>query len=128
MVGFTSSDALTRVVSGPGFRIQPQCSLPVAGVPVSSRVSSKIQQLLNTLKKPKRPPLKEFFVDDLEEVLEGECPNSGTLVCADRAAVTSEDTGKHPSYVGQTQTLWSSCVVGTSASHMTSGSVSTAHS
>lgn len=42
MVGFTSSDALTRVVSGPGFRIQPQCSLPVAGVPVSSRVSSKI--------------------------------------------------------------------------------------
>ncbi|XP_067595866.1 disco-interacting protein 2 homolog A isoform X5 [Pseudorca crassidens] len=41
------------------------------GVPVSSRVSSKIQQLLNTLKKPKRPPLKEFFVDDLEEVLEG---------------------------------------------------------
>uniref|UniRef100_A0A7N4NPU3 Disco interacting A n=1 Tax=Sarcophilus harrisii TaxID=9305 RepID=A0A7N4NPU3_SARHA len=40
------------------------------GVPVSSRVSSKIQQLLNTLKRPKRPPLKEFFVDDFEELLE----------------------------------------------------------
>lgn len=44
---------------------------PVTGVPVNSRVSSKIQQLLNTLKKPKRPPLKEFFVDDFEELLEG---------------------------------------------------------
>ncbi|XP_078391553.1 disco-interacting protein 2 homolog A-like isoform X3 [Cetorhinus maximus] len=40
------------------------------GVPVNSRVSSKIQQLLNTLKRPKRPPLKEFFVDDFEEQLE----------------------------------------------------------
>ncbi|XP_062948399.1 disco-interacting protein 2 homolog A isoform X8 [Cynocephalus volans] len=39
------------------------------GVPVNSRVSSKIQQLLNTLKRPKRPPLKEFFVDDFEELL-----------------------------------------------------------
>ncbi|KAB0398980.1 hypothetical protein E2I00_013218, partial [Balaenoptera physalus] len=68
------SDALTRVVSGPGFCIQPQHSLPVAGVPVSSRVSSKIQQLLNTLKKPKRPPLKEFFVDDFEELLEVQQP------------------------------------------------------
>lgn len=52
----------------------PQCSLPVTGVPVNSRVSSKIQQLLNTLKRPKRPPLKEFFVDDFEELLEGERP------------------------------------------------------
>ncbi|NXP45499.1 DIP2A protein, partial [Heliornis fulica] len=42
------------------------------GVPVNSRVSSKIQQLLNTLKRPKRPPLKEFFVDDFEELLEGQ--------------------------------------------------------
>ncbi|MBN3295176.1 DIP2A protein, partial [Amia calva] len=40
------------------------------GVPVNSRVSSKIQQLLNTLKRPKRPPLREFFVDDFEELLE----------------------------------------------------------
>ncbi|KAK2509727.1 hypothetical protein MC885_020993 [Smutsia gigantea] len=39
------------------------------GVPVSSRVSSKIQQLLNTLKRPKRPPLREFFMDDFEELL-----------------------------------------------------------
>lgn len=42
-----------------------------AGVPVSSRVSAKIQQLVNTLKRPKRPPLREFFVDDFEELLEG---------------------------------------------------------
>lgn len=43
------------------------------GVPVSSRVSAKIQQLVNTLKQPRRPPLREFFVDDFEELLEGEC-------------------------------------------------------
>lgn len=42
-----------------------------SGVPVSSRVSAKIQQLVNTLKRPKRPPLREFFVDDFEELLEG---------------------------------------------------------
>lgn len=42
------------------------------GVPVNSRVSTKIQQLLNTLKRPKRPPLSEFFVDDSEEIVEGE--------------------------------------------------------
>lgn len=42
-----------------------------AGVPVSSRVSAKIQQLVNTLKRPKRRPLREFFVDDFEELLEG---------------------------------------------------------
>ncbi|XP_041440391.1 disco-interacting protein 2 homolog B isoform X2 [Xenopus laevis] len=40
------------------------------GVAVSSRVSTKIQQLLNTLKRPKRPPLKEFFVDDFEDIVE----------------------------------------------------------
>ncbi|XP_028833612.1 disco-interacting protein 2 homolog C-like isoform X2 [Denticeps clupeoides] len=40
------------------------------GVPVSSRVSAKIQQLVDTLKRPKRPPLREFFVDDFEELLE----------------------------------------------------------
>lgn len=43
----------------------------LTGVPVNSRVSTKIQQLLNTLKRPKRPPLKEFFVDDSEEIVEG---------------------------------------------------------
>lgn len=42
-----------------------------AGVPVSSRVSAKIQQLVNTLKQPRRPPLREFFVDDFDELLEG---------------------------------------------------------
>lgn len=41
------------------------------GVPVHSRVSTKIQQLLNTLKRPKRPPLSEFFLDDAEHIVEG---------------------------------------------------------
>ncbi|XP_036400587.1 disco-interacting protein 2 homolog A-like [Megalops cyprinoides] len=45
------------------------------GVPVSSRVSCKIQQLLNTLKRPKRPPLREFFVDDFEEMMEVQQPD-----------------------------------------------------
>ncbi|KAG5852471.1 hypothetical protein ANANG_G00062770 [Anguilla anguilla] len=45
------------------------------GVPVNSRVSSKIQQLLNTLKRPKRPPLREFFVDDFEEMLDVQQPD-----------------------------------------------------
>uniref|UniRef100_A0A3Q1NMY7 Disco interacting A n=2 Tax=Bos TaxID=9903 RepID=A0A3Q1NMY7_BOVIN len=50
-------------------------ALARVGVPVNSRVSSKIQQLLNTLKRPKRPPLKEFFVDDFEELLEVQQPD-----------------------------------------------------
>uniref|UniRef100_A0A3P8VB26 Disco interacting C n=1 Tax=Cynoglossus semilaevis TaxID=244447 RepID=A0A3P8VB26_CYNSE len=45
------------------------------GVPVSSRVSAKIQQLVNTLKRPKRPPLREFFLDDFEELLEVQQPD-----------------------------------------------------
>uniref|UniRef100_A0AAR2JHB6 DMAP1-binding domain-containing protein n=1 Tax=Pygocentrus nattereri TaxID=42514 RepID=A0AAR2JHB6_PYGNA len=45
------------------------------GVPVSSRVSAKIQQLVNTLKRPKRRPLREFFVDDFEELLEVQQPD-----------------------------------------------------
>ncbi|XP_028826099.1 disco-interacting protein 2 homolog C isoform X4 [Denticeps clupeoides] len=45
------------------------------GVPVSSRVSAKIQQLVNTLKQPRRPPLREFFVDDFEELLEVQQPD-----------------------------------------------------
>uniref|UniRef100_A0A4W6BWV8 Disco interacting C n=1 Tax=Lates calcarifer TaxID=8187 RepID=A0A4W6BWV8_LATCA len=52
------------------------CVFPCsAGVPVSSRVSAKIQQLVNTLKRPKRPPLREFFVDDFEELLEVQQPD-----------------------------------------------------
>lgn len=50
-------------------------ALVCSGVPVSNRVSTKIQQLLNTLKRPKRPPLSEFFVDDSEEIVEGEGPH-----------------------------------------------------
>ncbi|XP_064162149.1 disco-interacting protein 2 homolog B-A [Anguilla rostrata] len=48
------------------------------GVPVNSRVSTKIQQLLNTLKRPKRPPLSEFFVDDAEEIVEVPQPDPNT--------------------------------------------------
>uniref|UniRef100_A0A665WPT9 Disco-interacting protein 2 homolog B-A-like n=1 Tax=Echeneis naucrates TaxID=173247 RepID=A0A665WPT9_ECHNA len=48
------------------------------GVPVSSRVSTKIQQLLNTLKRPKRPPLSEFFTDDSEEIVEVPQPDPNT--------------------------------------------------
>ncbi|TKS71574.1 Disco-interacting protein 2 -like protein B-A [Collichthys lucidus] len=48
------------------------------GVPVSSRVSTKIQQLLNTLKRPKRPPLSEFFTDDTEEIVEVPQPDPNT--------------------------------------------------
>uniref|UniRef100_A0A8C4GHL0 Disco-interacting protein 2 homolog Ba n=1 Tax=Dicentrarchus labrax TaxID=13489 RepID=A0A8C4GHL0_DICLA len=48
------------------------------GVPVNSRVSTKIQQLLNTLKRPKRPPLSEFFVDDSEEIVEVPQPDPNT--------------------------------------------------
>ncbi|XP_071149893.1 disco-interacting protein 2 homolog C-like isoform X1 [Mytilus edulis] len=38
------------------------------------KVSAKIQQLLNTLKRPKRKPLKEFFVED-DEALEAPVPD-----------------------------------------------------
>uniref|UniRef100_A0A671KWH7 Disco-interacting protein 2 homolog C-like n=1 Tax=Sinocyclocheilus anshuiensis TaxID=1608454 RepID=A0A671KWH7_9TELE len=54
------------------------CSIIVymcVGVPVSSRVSAKIQQLVNTLKRPKRRPLREFFVEDFEELLEVQQPD-----------------------------------------------------
>lgn len=73
---------ITRTVLQPGFPF-PEChpehhphprvyvSGVFAGVPVSSRVSAKIQQLVNTLKQPRRPPLREFFVDDFDELLEG---------------------------------------------------------
>uniref|UniRef100_A0A8C8GYJ8 DMAP1-binding domain-containing protein n=1 Tax=Oncorhynchus tshawytscha TaxID=74940 RepID=A0A8C8GYJ8_ONCTS len=47
----------------------------LTGVPVGGRVSAKIQQLVNTLKRPKRPPLREFFVDDFEELLEVQQPD-----------------------------------------------------
>uniref|UniRef100_A0A8C2FM61 Disco-interacting protein 2 homolog Ba n=1 Tax=Cyprinus carpio TaxID=7962 RepID=A0A8C2FM61_CYPCA len=42
------------------------------------RVSTKIQQLLNTLKRPKRPPLSEFFLDDSEEIVEVPQPDPNT--------------------------------------------------
>uniref|UniRef100_A0A3B3ZQB5 DMAP1-binding domain-containing protein n=1 Tax=Periophthalmus magnuspinnatus TaxID=409849 RepID=A0A3B3ZQB5_9GOBI len=48
------------------------------GVPVNSRVSTKIQQLLNTLKRPKRPELSEFFTDDSEEIVEVPQPDPNT--------------------------------------------------
>uniref|UniRef100_A0A672KW28 Disco-interacting protein 2 homolog B-A n=1 Tax=Sinocyclocheilus grahami TaxID=75366 RepID=A0A672KW28_SINGR len=48
------------------------------GVPAHSHVSTKIQQLLNTLKRPKRPPLSEFFLDDSEEIVEFRQPDPNT--------------------------------------------------
>ncbi|KAM8849129.1 disco-interacting protein 2 homolog C isoform 5-T7 [Spinachia spinachia] len=65
------------------------------GVPVSSRVSAKIQQLVNTLKRPKRPPLREFFVDDFEELLEVQQPdpNQPKAEGAQMAASRGEQLG-----------------------------------
>lgn len=65
----TSPCCLAYVTPTP-FTCHPH-EIHFVGVPVSSRVSNKIQQLLNTLKRPKRPPLREFFVDDFEELLDG---------------------------------------------------------
>uniref|UniRef100_A0A8C8M688 DMAP1-binding domain-containing protein n=1 Tax=Oncorhynchus tshawytscha TaxID=74940 RepID=A0A8C8M688_ONCTS len=59
----------------------PASVLPLSlcpGVPVNSRVSTKIQQLLNTLKRPKRPPLSDFFLDDSEEIVEVPQPDPNT--------------------------------------------------
>ncbi|XP_075463497.1 disco-interacting protein 2 homolog A isoform X3 [Ascaphus truei] len=65
------------------------------GVPVNSRVSSKIQQLLNTLKRPKRPPLREFFLDDFEELLEVQQPdpNQPKLEGVEMALLKGEPLG-----------------------------------
>lgn len=57
---------------------------------MNSRVSSKIQQLLDTLKRPKRPPLTEFFVDDGEGLLEGGRPQRGPGASAGRPGVAGE--------------------------------------
>uniref|UniRef100_A0A8C6PKR7 Disco interacting protein 2 homolog C n=1 Tax=Nothobranchius furzeri TaxID=105023 RepID=A0A8C6PKR7_NOTFU len=57
------------------FSVKEGRSCSSAGVPVSSRVSAKIQQLVNTLKQPRRPPLREFFVDDFDELLEVQQPD-----------------------------------------------------
>uniref|UniRef100_A0A5F9CFV2 Disco interacting A n=1 Tax=Oryctolagus cuniculus TaxID=9986 RepID=A0A5F9CFV2_RABIT len=81
----TSSHVGARPAAAPSTAATPGAAAATAlaglvahthiGVPVNSRVSSKIQQLLNTLKRPKRPPLKEFFVDDFEELLEVQQPD-----------------------------------------------------
>lgn len=85
---------LLEGVARPSLRIPP----PLTGVPVNSRVSSKIQQLLNTLKRPKRPPLREFFVDDMEDMLGGECPQPGLV--NDATAMTPADRGQCLSRLG----------------------------
>ncbi|XP_033960805.1 disco-interacting protein 2 homolog C-like [Pseudochaenichthys georgianus] len=82
VTGYTnnsSSDGI-QVERAPGQRQTPKYGNAELmetgdGVPVSSRVSAKIQQLVNTLKRPKRPPLREFFVDDFEELLEVQQPD-----------------------------------------------------
>ncbi|KAF7260828.1 hypothetical protein EG68_01624, partial [Paragonimus skrjabini miyazakii] len=42
---------------------------PDRGLICPTRVSEKIQQLVNTLKRPKRRPLPEYFLDDEDQVL-----------------------------------------------------------
>ncbi|XP_028448668.1 disco-interacting protein 2 homolog C isoform X2 [Perca flavescens] len=87
VTGYTNNTAADdiRVERAPGAGTAAQRQTPKYGnaelmetgdgVPVSSRVSAKIQQLVNTLKRPKRPPLREFFVDDFEELLEVQQPD-----------------------------------------------------
>ncbi|XP_062260778.1 disco-interacting protein 2 homolog C isoform X2 [Platichthys flesus] len=89
VTGYTNNSATAadgiQVERGPGGGTAVQRQAPKYGnaelmetgdgVPVSSRVSAKIQQLVNTLKRPKRPPLREFFVDDFEELLEVQQPD-----------------------------------------------------
>uniref|UniRef100_A0A3Q3WZJ9 DMAP1-binding domain-containing protein n=1 Tax=Mola mola TaxID=94237 RepID=A0A3Q3WZJ9_MOLML len=91
VTGYTNNTASTTTTEGiqveraPGAGTATQRQTPKYGnaelmetgdgVPVSSRVSAKIQQLVNTLKRPKRPPLREFFVDDFEELLEVQQPD-----------------------------------------------------
>uniref|UniRef100_A0A8D0B0K4 Disco interacting C n=1 Tax=Sander lucioperca TaxID=283035 RepID=A0A8D0B0K4_SANLU len=68
-------NALRAVTHQPDGRPSAEKAVGLISVPVSSRVSAKIQQLVNTLKRPKRPPLREFFVDDFEELLEVQQPD-----------------------------------------------------
>uniref|UniRef100_A0A665XGB6 Disco-interacting protein 2 homolog Ca n=1 Tax=Echeneis naucrates TaxID=173247 RepID=A0A665XGB6_ECHNA len=78
VTGYTNNTANTSATDGIQVEmlvLHPSPRLPPEGVPVSSRVSAKIQQLVNTLKRPKRPPLREFFVDDFEELLEVQQPD-----------------------------------------------------
>ena len=51
------------------------------------RVSAKIQQLLNTLKKPKRRPLPEFYEDDDAELEEAANPKDPNAPSPEGAAV-----------------------------------------
>ncbi|VEL27547.1 unnamed protein product [Protopolystoma xenopodis] len=39
------------------------------GIVCSNRVSEKIRQLVNTLKRPKRRPLPEYYLDEDDQVL-----------------------------------------------------------
>lgn len=40
-----------------------------SGLVCPARVSEKIQQLVNTLKRPKRRPLPEYFIDEDDQIL-----------------------------------------------------------
>ncbi|MGH0125587.1 UNVERIFIED_CONTAM: hypothetical protein FKN15_008151 [Acipenser sinensis] len=76
------------------------------GVPVSSRVSAKIQQLVNTLKRPKRPPLREFFVDDFEELLEEAALQRWGTISPKAPCLTTMDTNGKPLYILTYGKLW----------------------
>ncbi|VDL58092.1 unnamed protein product [Hymenolepis diminuta] len=51
-------------------QIQQQAqSMYQSGLVCPARVSEKIQQLVNTLKRPKRRPLPEYFIDEDDQIL-----------------------------------------------------------
>uniref|UniRef100_A0A8D2L6Y8 Disco interacting protein 2 homolog C n=1 Tax=Varanus komodoensis TaxID=61221 RepID=A0A8D2L6Y8_VARKO len=73
--GSTTSTTSSSSTQSGGSAPFKMVSALIVLIPFLSRVSAKIQQLVNTLKRPKRPPLREFFVDDFEELLEVQQPD-----------------------------------------------------
>lgn len=61
-VASTSSFQLPQPIP----KVFPACA---TGLVCPSRVSEKIQQLVNTLKRPKRRPLPEYFMDEDDQIL-----------------------------------------------------------
>ncbi|BHF65910.1 beta transducin [Sparganum proliferum] len=71
----TSSDSFCRnsEVTSPIMSNQPSGTvsrqMSTCGLVCPTRVSEKIQQLVNTLQRPKRRPLPEYFIDEDDQVL-----------------------------------------------------------
>ncbi|CAF0872512.1 unnamed protein product [Brachionus calyciflorus] len=64
----TNSDSKSRSISSGQLNQSVSSDNDSHEIRHGSRVSAKIQQLLNTLKRPKRRPLNEYFEDNQEEV------------------------------------------------------------